>query len=136
MYYLFFVNPIYLTNIINDIVNNKTSAENFSENIVIMLYKGKKKGKVSDCNSFRSIQLSECLEKLAQKCFLMKHKIIIEEAMGPSQFGYKEKKGANSALEELHKIIIKRKGKATIILKGRIAVKQKKKRETVITGKP
>lgn len=26
--------------------------------------------------------------------------------------------------------------KATVIVKGRIAVKQKKKRETVITGKP
>jgi hypothetical protein len=39
-------------------------------------------------------------------------------------------------IEKESRGLIKRKGKATVIVKGRIAVKQKKKRETVITGKP
>ena len=93
--------PNVITEIINDIVNDRADCSIFSEMIVIPIYKASKKGLVSDCNSFRSVCLGETLYKLAEGCYIMYNRKMIEESMGESQIGYKEGKGTNVGAKDL-----------------------------------
>jgi len=99
-----------VTEVINDIVNNRTEADAFDEMIVVPIYKANKKLPTSNINAFRSISLGECMFKLAEACFIEKNRVKIEEMMGGYQYAYKRGKGTKVAIEKLHEIFKNRRG--------------------------
>jgi len=92
-----------VTEVINDIVNNRTEADAFDEMIVVPIYKANKKLPTSNINAFRSISLGECMFKLAEACFIEKNRVKIEEMMGGYQYAYKRGKGTKAAMENFMK---------------------------------
>mmetsp|Transcript_85841 Transcript_85841/g.185346 ORF Transcript_85841/g.185346 Transcript_85841/m.185346 type:complete len:314 (+) Transcript_85841:549-1490(+) len=99
----------FMTELFNDIVNDKCNIDVFSKLVIIPIFKNKKGAQTNDPNAFRMISLGETLYKIAESCFIKKNLKTIEDSSGHFQCAYKTKMGTNTAIRKLKEIMDKKK---------------------------